>query len=52
LYETLALSGDGVLHFFRLISAGLATCKANNMWELVTYVVTLTEKGRQLITAW
>ncbi|MDH4330543.1 MAG: HNH endonuclease [Candidatus Moranbacteria bacterium] len=51
---SLALSGDGVLHFSRLIAAGLATyvCKANNAWQLVTYVVVLTEKGQQLITAW
>ncbi len=52
--DQLALSGDGVLTFSRLISAGLATytCKANNAWQLVTYTVTLTEKGRQLVTAW
>jgi hypothetical protein len=52
--DTLALSGDGVLSFSRLISADLATftCKANNAWQLVTYTVSLTPKGKQLVEAW
>lgn len=52
--DTLALSGDGVLSFSRLISADLATftCKANNAWQLVTYTVSLTQKGKQFVAAW
>lgn len=50
----LVISGDGVLHFSRLIAAELVrfSCKANNSWQLVAYVVELTEKGRQLVSAW
>lgn len=52
--DFLIVSGDGLLHYSRLIAAGLATMamKANNMWELVTYAVNISEKGRQLIRAW
>ena len=52
--DFLIVSGDGVLHFSRLIAAGLATAdmKANNNYQLVTYAINLHEKGRQLIEAW
>lgn len=52
--DFLVVSGDGLLHFSRLIAAGLATVeqKSNNKWQLVTYAVNIHEKGRQLITAW
>ncbi len=52
--DYLVLSGDGVLHFARLITANLATVtlKANNAWQLVTYTVNISEKGRQLVEAW
>jgi hypothetical protein len=52
--DFLIVSGDGLLHFSRLIAAGLATAeqKSNNNWQLVTYAVNLEEKGRQLIEAW
>jgi hypothetical protein len=52
--DFLIVSGDGVLHFSRLIAAGLATVhmKANNNFQLVTYAINLHEKGRQLIEAW
>jgi hypothetical protein len=52
--DFLVLSGDGLLHFGGLISAGLAETevKANNNWQLVTYSVNLTDSGRRLITAW
>ena len=52
--DFLIVSGDGVLHFSRLIAAGLATVemKANNNYQLVTYAINLHEKGRQLIEAW
>ncbi|MCC6679676.1 MAG: HNH endonuclease [Phycisphaeraceae bacterium] len=52
--DFLVVSGDGLLHFSRLIAAGLATAeqKANNNWQLVTYAVNINDKGRQLITAW
>ena len=52
--DYLVLSGDGLLHFARLIAAGLASVKmkANNNWNIVTYAVNISEKGRQLIEAW
>jgi len=52
--DRLAVSGDGVLSFARLIAADLAAfqLKANNAWQLVTYTVELTEKGRKLVEAW
>jgi HNH endonuclease len=52
--DFLIVSGDGALHFGRLVSAGLATIdqKANNNWLLVTYAVNISEKGRQLVHAW
>jgi hypothetical protein len=51
--DFLILSGDGVLHFSRLVAAGLATVelKANNNFQLVTYAVNISDKGRQLIEA-
>lgn len=50
----LVVSGDGLLQFGRLIAAGLAFAemKANNNYLLVTYVVNISEKGRQLVDAW
>jgi len=52
--EFLVVTGDGLLHFGRLIAAGLASVeqKANNAWQLVTYAVNISNKGRQLIEAW
>jgi hypothetical protein len=52
--DFLVVSGDGLLHFSRLIAAGLATVeqKSNNNWQLVTYAVNIHDKGRQLIEAW
>ena len=52
--DFLIVSGDGTLAFARLSAAGLTSVevKANNNFELVTYVVNLTEKGRLLIEAW
>lgn len=52
--DFLVVSGDGLLHFARLIAAGLASVcqKANNNWLIVTYTVNLNDKGRQLIEAW
>jgi hypothetical protein len=52
--DFLVVSGDGLLHFGRLIAAGLATgtLKSNNNWQLVTYAVNISNKGRQLIEAW
>ncbi len=45
---------DGLLHFGRLIAAGLASMKqkSNNNWQIVTYSVNISEKGRHLIDAW
>ncbi|MDB4909152.1 MAG: endonuclease [Gemmatimonadetes bacterium] len=52
--DFLVVSGDGLLHFDRLIAGGLAsaTLKANNNWQLVTYAINISPKGRQLISAW
>lgn len=52
--DFLVVSGDGLLHFSRLIAAGLATGeqKSNNNWQLVTYAVNIDTKGRQLVEAW
>lgn len=52
--DFLVVSGDGLLHFGRLIAAGLATGvqKSNNNFQLVTYAVNISPKGRQLIDAW
>ena len=52
--DFLVVSGDGVIHFDRLIGAGLASVssKSNNNGLLVTYAVNLSPKGRMLIEAW
>jgi Cys-tRNA synthase (O-phospho-L-seryl-tRNA:Cys-tRNA synthase) len=52
--DYLVVSGDGLLHYSRLIAAGLAgvDMKANNAWQLVTYAINISNKGRQLIDAW
>lgn len=52
--DFLVVSGDGLLHFSRILAAGLATVemKANNNWNIVTYAVNISDKGRQLIEAW
>lgn len=52
--DFLVVSGDGLLHFYRLIAAGLASVeqKSNNNWQIVTYAVNIHAKGRQLIEAW
>jgi hypothetical protein len=52
--DFLIVSGDGLLHFGRLIAAGLASVKqkANNNWQFVTYAVNISDKGRLLIDAW
>ena len=52
--DFLVVSGDGLLHFARLIAANLASVeqKANNNFQLVTYAINITEKGKMLIEAW
>lgn len=52
--DFLVVSGDGLLHFARLIAAGLANVeqKANNAWQLVTYAINISDKGRLIIDAW
>ena len=52
--DFLVVSGDGLLHFARLIAAGLASAeqKANNNWQLVTYAINISGKGKRLIEAW
>lgn len=52
--DFLIVTGDGVLHFDRLIAAGLATFEPmkNNNQLLVTYAVNLAPKGKMLIEAW
>ena len=52
--DFLIVTGDGLLHFARLIAAGLATAelKANNNWLIVTYAINISPKGKLLIDAW
>lgn len=52
--DFLVVSGDGLLHFGRLIAAGLATVKlkANNNGQIVTYSVNISAKGHLIIEAW
>jgi hypothetical protein len=51
--KSLRVSGDGVLQFSRLISAGLATFGiAMQNGPLILYWVTLTTKGKSLVDAW
>jgi hypothetical protein len=52
--DFLIVSGDGLLHFGRLIAAGFADVKqkANNNWQVVTYAINISQKGQQLIDAW
>jgi len=52
--DYLIVSGDGLLHFGRLIAAGLASSAmvSNNNMQIVTYAVNISEKGKQLIEAW
>ena len=52
--DFLVVSGDGLLHFGRLIAAGLASveAKSNNNWQVVTYAINISDKGRQIIEAW
>jgi hypothetical protein len=52
--DYLVVSGDGLLHYSRLIAAGLARVdmKANNAWQIVTYAINISGKGRLLIDAW
>ena len=57
LYKTprnvLALSGDGVLKFSKLLSANLAEYKIFlQNGPLITYEVWLSEKGQMLVEAW
>jgi len=52
--DFLIVSGDGLLHFARIIAAGMADVqlKANNNFQIVTYAVNISEKGKELIEAW
>ncbi|MEW6328970.1 MAG: HNH endonuclease signature motif containing protein [Candidatus Micrarchaeota archaeon] len=51
--KTLALSGDGVLKFSKLLSAGLAQCEIiMQNGPIIVYDVFLTEKGRRFVEAW
>jgi hypothetical protein len=52
--DALIVSGDGVLQFARLIAANLACFeeKANNNFQIVTYAINITPKGRYVIEAW
>jgi hypothetical protein len=52
--DFLIVSGDGLLHFARIIAAGMAEVrmKANNNFQIVTYAVNISPKGKQLIDAW
>ena len=49
----LRVSGDGVLGFARLISAGLASFELEvQNGPLLLYSINLTQPGRQLVSAW
>jgi hypothetical protein len=52
--DFLLVSGDGLLHFSRLVTAGLASVelKAHNNWMLASYAVNISDKGKLLIDAW
>jgi HNH endonuclease len=52
--DFLIVTGDGLLHFDRVIAAGLASVeqKANNNFQLVSYAVNISEKGRMMVLAW
>jgi len=52
--KELLISGDGLLHFARLIAAGLAEFKqvSNNNDLIVTYTVQISQKGKMLVDAW
>ena len=52
--DILIISGDGLLKFARLISAGLAQARlvANNANQIVTYTVWVSDRGQQLVDAW
>jgi len=51
--KDLLISGDGVLHFARLVASGLAGFKkAQQNGPLVIYSVHLTPKGKGLVSAW
>ena len=52
--DFLIVSGDGLLLFSRVITAGMASVeqKVNNNWQIVTYAVNISPKGKQLINAW
>jgi hypothetical protein len=49
----LRVSGDGVLGFARLVSAGLATFQLHMQnGPLFIYTISLTPTGEQLVSAW
>jgi hypothetical protein len=52
--DFLIVSGDGLLHFARLIAAGLANVEqyGDNNGLLVTYAMNISAKGKMLIAAW
>lgn len=51
--DDLRVSGDGVLGFARLISAGLATFRKDlQNGPLIIYSISLTATGKQLVSAW
>jgi hypothetical protein len=51
--ERSQVTGDGVLGFMRLVSAGLATFELTlQNGPLFTYSVSLTPTGKQLVSAW
>lgn len=51
--KALLISGDGVLHFARLVASGLAGFKKTKQnGPLVIYSMHLTQKGTELVSAW
>src|SRR5437667_11868859 len=47
--DFLIVRGDGLLHFARIIAAGMASVEqnANHNWQSVTYAVNMHCKGKQ-----
>jgi hypothetical protein len=52
--DYIIVSGDGLVQFSRLIAAGFVSglMKANNSWQIVTYAINITDKGRHFVNAW
>lgn len=50
----LVVTGDGLLHLGKLVASGLAkfSLASNNNYQIVTYIVNISDKGKMLMEAW